>query len=78
LKNIRLAQNPRTVGDGSHFQFSVHNGTNIVSGIAWKMADRMPPGDQNIDLAFRLKWNNWNGQKNLQMELQDWKLTESD
>lgn len=77
LKNIRLAQKPRTVGDGSHFQFSVHNGSTSVSGIAWKMAERMPPSDQNIDLAFRLKWNNWNGQRNLQMELQDWKLSVS-
>ena len=33
--------------------------------------------DQNIDLAFRLKWNNWNGRRNLQMELQDWKLSVS-
>ena len=37
----------------------------------------MPPSDQNIDLAFRLKWNNWNGRRNLQMELQDWKLSVS-
>ena len=78
LKNIRLAQKPRTVGDGSHFQFSVHNGSTTVSGIAWKMAERMPPSDQNIDLAFRLKWNNWNGRRNLQMELQDWRLSVSD
>ena len=77
LKNIRLAQKPRTVGDGSHFQFSVHNGSTTVSGIAWKMAERMPPSDQNIDLAFRLKWNNWNGRRNLQMELQDWRLSVS-
>jgi single-stranded-DNA-specific exonuclease len=78
LKNIRLAQKPRTVGDGSHFQFSVHNGSAPISGIAWKMAKRMPPSDQNIDLAFRLKWNSWNGRRNLQIELQDWKLSDSD
>ena len=78
LKNVRLAQKPRLVGDGSHFQFSVHNGSTPISGIAWKMAERMPPSDQNIDLAFRLKWNSWNGHRNLQMELQDWKLSGSD
>ena len=72
LKNIRLAQKPRKVGDGSHFQFSVHNGSSSISGIAWKMAERIPPTDQDIDLAFRLKWNHWNGRRNLQMELQDW------
>jgi single-stranded-DNA-specific exonuclease len=78
LKNIRLAQKPRTVGDGSHFQFSVHNGSTPISGIAWKMSSRMPPSDQNVDLAFRLKWNIWNGRRNLQMELQDWKLSVND
>jgi single-stranded-DNA-specific exonuclease len=78
LKNIRLAQKPRTVGDGSHFQFSVHNGSTPISGIAWKMSNRMPPSDQNVDLAFRLKWNTWNGNRNLQMELQDWKLSGND
>ena len=77
LKNIRLAQKPRKVGDGSHFQFSVHNGSSSISGIAWKMAERIPPTDQDIDLAFRLKWNHWNGRRNLQMELQDWKLSVS-
>ena len=50
LKNIRLAQKPRKVGDGSHFQFSVHNGSSSISGIAWKMAERIPPTDQDIDL----------------------------
>jgi single-stranded-DNA-specific exonuclease len=78
LKNIRLAQKPRTVGDGSHFQFSVHNGSTPISGIAWKMSNRMPPSDQNVDLAFRLRWNTWNGNRNLQMELQDWKLSGKD
>jgi single-stranded-DNA-specific exonuclease len=75
LKEIELAQAPRLVGSGEHFQFSIHNGSTSVGGIAWKMADRMPPVDQKIDLAFRLKWNNWNGRQNLQMELQDWKLS---
>ena len=73
LKGVRLAQKPRKVGTGNHFQFSVHNGSVSVSGIAWKMADRIPPADRSLDLAFRLRWNFWNGQRHLQMELQDWK-----
>jgi single-stranded-DNA-specific exonuclease len=75
LKEIELAQAPRLVGSGEHFQFSIYNGSTSVGGIAWKMADRMPPAGHKIDLAFRLKWNNWNGRQNLQMELQDWKLS---
>ena len=75
LKEVQLAQPPRMVGSGAHFQFSIYNGSNPISGIAWKMGDRIPPKNTNLDLAFRLRWNNWNGRRNLQMDLQDWKLS---
>jgi single-stranded-DNA-specific exonuclease len=73
LKGVQLAQPPRMVGSGAHFQFSIYNGSSSISGIAWKMGERVPPRDTNLDLAFRLRWNNWNGRRNLQMDLQDWK-----
>jgi len=75
LKEVQLAQSPRLVGSGAHFQFSIYNGSNSISGIAWKMGERVPPRNTNLDLAFRLRWNNWNGRRNLQMDLQDWKLS---
>lgn len=75
LKNIQLASEPKKVGSGEHFQFSVHNGNRTISGIAWNMSDRMPPKNQNIDLAVKLKWNLWNGRKSLQMILEDWRIS---
>ena len=75
LKNIQLAYEPKKVGSGEHFQFSVHNGNRTISGIAWNMSDRIPPTNKNIDLAVKLKWNLWNGRKNLQMMLEDWRMT---
>jgi single-stranded-DNA-specific exonuclease len=75
LKNIQLAYEPKKVGSGDHFQFSVHNGNRTISGIAWNMSDRIPPTNKNIDLAVKLKWNIWNGRKNLQMMLEDWRMT---
>ena len=75
LKGVQLAQAPRMVGSGAHFQFSVFNGSSQIAGIAWKMGDRVPPNHTDLDLAFRLRWNNWNGRKNLQMDLQDWKIS---
>lgn len=75
LKNIQLAYEPKKVGSGDHFQFSVHNGNRTISGIAWNMSDRIPPTNKNIDLAVKLKWNLWNGRKNLQMMLEDWRMT---
>lgn len=75
LKGVQLAQSPRMIGSGAHFQFSIFNGSSSISGIAWQMGERVPPRNTNLDLAFRLRWNNWNGRRNLQMDLQDWKLS---
>ncbi|MBT3667024.1 MAG: single-stranded-DNA-specific exonuclease RecJ [Opitutae bacterium] len=76
LKNIQLTTEPKKVGSGDHFQFSVNNGKSTISGIAWNMADRMPPVQSKIDLAIKLKWNLWNGRKTLQMILVDWRKSD--
>ena len=75
LKNILLSREPKKVGSGKHFQFSVFNGNKNISGIAWNMADNIPPAELPIDLAFKLRWNYWNASKSLQMVLEDWKLS---
>jgi len=76
LQKIRLAYEPKKVGTGEHFQFSVHNGNRTISGIAWNMGDRIPPSTTDIDLAFRLRWNSWNGRKTPQMVLEDWRISD--
>ena len=73
IKKIRLNGRPRKVGTG-HFQFSIHNGEEAVSGIAWRMVDNIPPEDVDLDVAVRLQWNNWNQRKNLQMVLESWRI----
>ena len=57
-----------------HFQFSIHNGEEAVSGIAWRMVDNIPPEEVDLDVAVRLQWNNWNQRKNLQMVLESWRI----
>ena len=76
IKKIKLIHAPKKVGSGEHFQFFVNNGTDNISGIAWNMADRMPPVSDNLDLAFKLKMNSWNGRERIQMILEDWKLSD--
>jgi hypothetical protein len=39
------------------------------------MADKVPPCTVPIDIAFKLRWNEWNGKKSPQMVLEDWKLS---
>ena len=74
IQKVRLYGKPRPVGSGEHFQFSVHNGDEPINGIAWRMADSIPPTDQEIDIAFRLQWNHWNQRKRLQMVMDSWKI----
>lgn len=74
LRNVRLARPPRPVGAGQeHFQFAVHNGEELIYGIAWNMGDDVPPTSYELDLAFRFRWNHWNGRKLPQMVLRDWR-----
>ena len=75
LRNVSLAYEPKKVGSGNHFQFSVFNGTRNISGIAWNMSENMPSSTTQLDLAFKLRWNHWNGRKNPQMVLEDWKVS---
>ena len=74
IEKIRLNGRPRSVGSGEHFQFSIHNGVEAITGIAWRMADNIPPTDKDLDIAFRLQWNHWNQRKRLQMVLDSWKF----
>ena len=72
LRGTYLIGQPRRVGSGDHFQFSVFNGQEPIFGIAWNMGDKLPPASYPLDLAFRFRWNNWNGRRLPQMVLQDW------
>ena len=75
LKGVTLAGQPRRVGSGNHFQFSVFNGEEVIFGIAWNMGESLPPASRAVDLAFRFRWNSWNGKKMPQMVLVDWRMT---
>ena len=75
VKGIMLDTPPRKISKGEHFQFSFHNGLDFIRGIAWRMGKNIPPCDQRIDLAFKLRRNNWNGRSSLQLVLEDWKMS---
>ena len=76
LRGTCLAGPPRRVGSGDHFQFSVFNGQEPIFGIAWNMGDNLPSASYPLDLAFRFRWNNWNGRRLPQMVLLDWRKSQ--
>ena len=57
-----------------HFRFWLDDGRGrSLNGVAWKMAERMPPLGVPVDLAVELNWNFFNDRKLLQLELVDWR-----
>lgn len=75
LRGVVLYYQPEIFRD-RHFRFQVVNtiGKRIY-GVAWKMADRIPPVNQPIDMVCRIYWNFFNGRKYLQLEMIDWRLS---
>jgi single-stranded-DNA-specific exonuclease len=57
-----------------HFRFWLDDSRGrSLNGVAWKMADRIPPMGVPLDLAVELNWNFFNDRKLLQLELVDWR-----
>jgi single-stranded-DNA-specific exonuclease len=79
LRGVVFKQRPE-VFKGAHFRFSLEVGDarRRLYGVAWKMADRMPPIDRPVDLAVELAWNYFNDRKTIQLELVDWRPAQSD
>jgi single-stranded-DNA-specific exonuclease len=76
MRGVVLSQRPEVFKD-LHFRFALEDSSGRrLQGVAWKMADRLPPHREPIDLAVQLHWNYFNGRKLLQLELQDWRLPE--
>lgn len=78
LRGVVLRQRPE-VFKGLHFRFVVEEPDTHRRhyGVAWKMADRVPPAGVPVDLAVELAWNHFNDRRTLQLELVDWRPTES-
>lgn len=73
LRGIVLRQRPE-VFRGQHFRFSLEDARGRrLFGVAWKMADRVPPVGVPLDLAVELAWNHFNDRRLLQLELIDWR-----
>ena len=73
LRGVALRRRPE-VFKARHFRFWVEDSRGRgLSGVAWKMADRIPPAGAPLDLAVELNWNFFNDRRILQLELVDWR-----
>ncbi|HXQ80790.1 MAG TPA: single-stranded-DNA-specific exonuclease RecJ [Opitutaceae bacterium] len=73
LRGVVLRRRPE-IFKARHFRFWVEDARGrALSGVAWKMADRIPPLGVPVDLAVELNWNFFNDRRMLQLELVDWR-----
>lgn len=73
IRGVELRQPPEVFRE-HHFRFRIDTRTQRrLFGVAWKMADRLPPVGQPLDLAVQLRWNYLGGRQLLQLELLDWR-----
>jgi single-stranded-DNA-specific exonuclease len=73
LRGVPLNRRPE-IFKARHFRFWLEDGRGrALAGVAWKMADRIPPLGIPLDLALELKWNFFNDRRLLQLELVDWR-----
>jgi len=76
VSRVLLRQAPEVFKE-QHFRFHFDNGRGRrLHGVAWKMADRVPPVGVPLDLAVQMTWNHFNSRKLLQLELIDWRRSE--
>ncbi len=74
VRGLRLRSRPEIFKE-QHFRFTaedVHG--RRLSGVAWKLAEKLPPMGQPLELAVQLNWNFYAGRKTLQLELLDWRV----
>ena len=73
VRGVRLRHRPDVFKE-QHFRFAGEDASGRrISGVAWKLADRLPPVGAPLEMAVQLNWNHYNGRKILQMELLDWR-----
>lgn len=73
LRAVVLRRRPE-IFKARHFRFWLEDERGRgISGVAWKMADRVPPTGRPFDMAVELNWNFFNDRRSLQLELVDWR-----
>jgi single-stranded-DNA-specific exonuclease len=77
---LKVVGAPRVVGERkNHLQFRVAQGTTIVKAVAWNLAERAKglAADSVCSLAFHPAINEWNGRREVQLEVKDFQFDEA-
>ncbi len=69
VKQVEVKES-RIVGE-KHLKLRVGDGSRVWGAIGFRLADKQPPWNSRIDLAFTPEWNEWNGNKTIQLRVLD-------
>jgi single-stranded-DNA-specific exonuclease len=77
VNRVRLKSDPRIVGARqNHAQLLVTQGSVTLKAVAWQMAERCKGlrAGMSVTLAFQPSINEWNGRREVQLEIKDFKV----
>jgi single-stranded-DNA-specific exonuclease len=80
-ERVRVVGEPRAVGERkNHLQVKFAQGNVILKGIGWNLAERgkaLTPGTP-CAVAFQPSINEWNGRREVQLEIRDFRASQED
>ena len=78
IRNVIIVGNPKVIGDGDHLKFKVQQGKEVYGAIGFNMSLHYEKliKDCPLDLACLVEINEWWGQKSIQLNVRDIKLSE--
>jgi len=73
VRSARVLQAASIFGDG-HCRFHIETQPGQrVACVAWRVNGRTPPPQTPLDIAVKLTWNVWKGQRTSQLQVEDWR-----
>ncbi|MCC6800119.1 MAG: single-stranded-DNA-specific exonuclease RecJ, partial [Anaerolineae bacterium] len=70
-RGLRVTEARRVGQDGKHLRLRFVNGGNTIDAIAFKLGDWAERLEAEMDVAFHLELNEWNGRVKPQLNVQD-------
>ena len=76
-RSLKISGLPRIVGE-NHLKFKVSQGKMVLSSIGWKLGNlyEMLISGKPLDMAFVIEENEWNGIKEIQLNIKDMKYSD--
>lgn len=71
-RNLKISGIPRIVGE-NHLKFKACQDRVVISAIGWKLSElyEMLISNRSLDMAFVIEENEWNGLKEIQLNIKD-------